>query len=197
MSSQVLPSTRGRFIESRSRTSGPLLDIGSDAVSLHSLATRYEALIGVLLAVGEYHDLGDLLAQLTTELGRVLRFDAIGLSQCDEIADRVDLHLAKIDLSVERGTDQAKERTTSAWIHEHHECRDTGYPSETCRTRSPSAQGTYVFRMMSGEGIKAYAALPLIRRNRILGVLELGRRRDEPFAADEVNFLTEVANQVS
>jgi formate hydrogenlyase transcriptional activator len=152
----------------------------------------------VLLAVGEYHDIGELLSHLITELGRVLRFDAIGLSQYDEIADSVEMHFAKIDFSVERGTDDAKKRMTSAWIYEHHDRPDTRSPSQAFRTRRPSIQATSGFSAaMYGEGIKTFSALPLIRRNRVLGVLELGRRRDEPFTQDEVNFLTQVATQVS
>ncbi|MCU1287244.1 MAG: transcriptional regulator, NifA subfamily, Fis Family [Acidobacteriales bacterium] len=201
MSSQALASTRGRLVESRTTTSNPLLEIGRGPFSQQSqqpLANRHEVLMRVLLAVGEYHDLGELLSHLTTELGGFLRFDAIGLSQFDEIADRVDLHLAKVAFSAELGTDDAKRSTTSAWIHEHHECLDTRFPSEAYRTPSSSTQGSCASSaVMSGEGIKTYTALPLIRRNRVLGLMELGRRREEPFTPDEVTFLTQVANQVS
>jgi formate hydrogenlyase transcriptional activator len=199
MNSHALAFGKGQF-DSRSK-SGSLLEIGRDLVSQalqQSLAARYEALIRVSLAIGEYHDVEELLTHLTVELGRVLRFDAIGLSQYDETADRIDLHLAKTDFFVERGTHEAKERETSAWFFEHHEHPDTRYPIEAFRTRQPSIQGTSVFSTaICGEGIKAFTALPLTRRNRLLGVLELGRRRDEPFTRDDVTFLMQVANQVA
>jgi len=39
--------------------------------------------------------------------------------------------------------------------------------------------------------------LPLINRNRPLGILKLARREDKPFSQDEVEFLTQLANQVA
>jgi len=198
MSSRALAFTRGRPIESLSSANVPLLEIVRDPVPQQPLAARSEILMRVLLAIGEYHEIGELLSHLVTELERVLTFDAIGLSQYDEIADSIEMHLAKTHLSVECQIDEGKKRATSAWIHEHHERPDTRFPSEASRTRRPSTQGTCAFStVVSGVGIRAYIALPLVRRRRVLGALELGRRRDEPFTQDEVKFLTQVANQVS
>ena len=47
------------------------------------------------------------------------------------------------------------------------------------------------------EGIQAVCHLPLIGKNRVLGALSLGRLEDIPFTADDVEFLTQVANQVA
>jgi formate hydrogenlyase transcriptional activator len=47
------------------------------------------------------------------------------------------------------------------------------------------------------EGIQAVCHLPLIGKNRVLGVLNLGRLEDVPFTIDDVEFLTQVANQVA
>ncbi len=51
--------------------------------------------------------------------------------------------------------------------------------------------------MIAGEGLQAHCLLPLISRNRILGVLGLGRQRENAFSRDDVEFLTQVANQVA
>jgi formate hydrogenlyase transcriptional activator len=47
------------------------------------------------------------------------------------------------------------------------------------------------------EGIQAVSHLPLIGKNRVLGALSLGRLEDVPFTVDDVEFLTQVANQVA
>ncbi len=47
------------------------------------------------------------------------------------------------------------------------------------------------------EGFQALCDVPLVSRNRTLGVLCLGRLRDEPFTAEEVDFLRQVAAQVA
>ena len=47
------------------------------------------------------------------------------------------------------------------------------------------------------EGIQAVCHLPLIGKNRMLGALSLGRLEDVPFTVDDVEFLTQVANQVA
>jgi formate hydrogenlyase transcriptional activator len=47
------------------------------------------------------------------------------------------------------------------------------------------------------EGIQAVCHVPLIGKNRTLGALSLGRLEDVPFTVDDVEFLTQVANQVA
>ena len=47
------------------------------------------------------------------------------------------------------------------------------------------------------EGLKTGCILPLVSRNRILGVLSLGRREENPFGQGDIEFLTQVASQIS
>jgi formate hydrogenlyase transcriptional activator len=47
------------------------------------------------------------------------------------------------------------------------------------------------------EGVKSGCLLPLISRNRVLGVLALGRRDDHAFDDEEVEFLSQIANQIA
>jgi formate hydrogenlyase transcriptional activator len=51
-------------------------------------------------------------------------------------------------------------------------------------------------RAAVAEGTKALCHLPLPGRDRVLGVLTLGRRNDRPFSQDEFEFLGQVAKQV-
>ena len=47
------------------------------------------------------------------------------------------------------------------------------------------------------EGLTSGIGLPLLSRNRVLGVLALGRREETPFRADDIAFLKQVAGQIA
>jgi formate hydrogenlyase transcriptional activator len=47
------------------------------------------------------------------------------------------------------------------------------------------------------EGLKSFCFLPLINRNRAIGVLVLGRLRDDAFRQADISFLTQTANQIA
>jgi PAS domain S-box-containing protein len=47
------------------------------------------------------------------------------------------------------------------------------------------------------EGIKTGCILPLVSRNRVLGVLCLGRLEENAFGQDDIGFLTQVASQIA
>src|SRR5262249_35554517 len=46
-----------------------------------------------------------------------------------------------------------------------------------------------VYQMILAEGFKAQAFVPVLSRGRALGVMALGRREDNPFSPQEVEFL--------
>ncbi len=48
-----------------------------------------------------------------------------------------------------------------------------------------------------GEGINSFCDVPLISKDRLLGVLAVAKREENAFDADTVKFLTQVANQVA
>jgi len=47
------------------------------------------------------------------------------------------------------------------------------------------------------EGLKTGCGLPLISRDRVLGVLALGRRDETPFSPEDIQFLAQVASQIA
>jgi PAS domain S-box-containing protein len=47
------------------------------------------------------------------------------------------------------------------------------------------------------EGLKTGCILPLVSRNRVLGVLCLGRLEENAFSQDDIGFLTQVASQIA
>ena len=83
---------------------------------------------------------------------------------------------------------------------------DGTHPGEAFRTRKPvvkihhdSSEDRYPehYQRVVGEGVKSGCLVPLISRDRALGVLALGRRQEKDFDREEVEFLCQVAGQVA
>ncbi|HEV2423304.1 MAG TPA: sigma 54-interacting transcriptional regulator [Terriglobia bacterium] len=53
------------------------------------------------------------------------------------------------------------------------------------------------FRRIVAQGLRAGCILPLVSRDRVLGTLNVGTRRETSFTADDVDLLTQVANQIA
>ena len=54
-----------------------------------------------------------------------------------------------------------------------------------------------MYKKASAEGLNSFCDVPLVSRNRLLGVLAVARREENAFDQDEIAFLTQVANQVA
>jgi formate hydrogenlyase transcriptional activator len=52
-------------------------------------------------------------------------------------------------------------------------------------------------RHLFGEGLRSFVSLPLISRQKILGTLNLGARREDLFSADDVAMLAQAAGQIA
>jgi formate hydrogenlyase transcriptional activator len=54
-----------------------------------------------------------------------------------------------------------------------------------------------MYRKATAEGLNSFCDVPLVSRNRLLGVLAVARREENAFDQDEIAFLIQVANQVA
>jgi formate hydrogenlyase transcriptional activator len=61
----------------------------------------------------------------------------------------------------------------------------------------PSQMSPEMYRKATGEGLNSFCDIPLMGRNRLLGVLAVAKREEDAFDRDEIAFLTQVANQVA
>ncbi|MGC2111109.1 MAG: sigma 54-interacting transcriptional regulator, partial [Candidatus Korobacteraceae bacterium] len=61
----------------------------------------------------------------------------------------------------------------------------------------PAEMPPEMYRKASAEGLNSFCDMPLISRDRLLGVLAVAKREENAFDDDEVAFLTQVANQVA
>jgi formate hydrogenlyase transcriptional activator len=61
----------------------------------------------------------------------------------------------------------------------------------------PSQMPPEMYRKATGEGLNSFCDIPLISKNRLLGVLAVAKREENAFDDHAVAFLTQVANQVA
>jgi formate hydrogenlyase transcriptional activator len=61
----------------------------------------------------------------------------------------------------------------------------------------PSRYLPEVYEMIRAEGFQAQGFVPILSHGRALGVMALGRRVNDPFGPEEVDFLSHVASQIA
>jgi formate hydrogenlyase transcriptional activator len=138
-------------------------------------------------------ELRDLLRAISASVRRVMHCDVAGVALPDAEGDR--LRLYALDFPDSKG-----------FVQEGHLLPIAGSPlGRVFQTGKPLLQGRpdpaelapEVYRVAAGEGFASGCTLPLISRNRILGVLSLGRRQENAFTQEDVDFLAQVASQVA
>jgi formate hydrogenlyase transcriptional activator len=133
-------------------------------------------------------DLRELLRAISASIRRVMQCDGVGVGLPD--ADH-KLQLYALDYPDGKGT-----------IYEGYRGSDHGETAaeEVFRTGQPlnlkAGELTNDLAAVE-EGAQALCHLPLIARDRVLGVLTLGRREDRAFTEDELEFLKQVSSQVA
>jgi formate hydrogenlyase transcriptional activator len=138
-------------------------------------------------------ELRDLLRAISQDVRRVMQCDYAGLSLPD--AENKQLRLCALDFPGGKG-----------FFHEELVYSIEGSPSGTAfRTMKPlTLQSPFdgwldspIAQIAVREGLKSVCCLPLISRDRAIGVLVLGRLRDDAFSKADISFLSQVANQLA
>jgi formate hydrogenlyase transcriptional activator len=160
---------------------------------LQSKNDRLRLLLDVTNQVVSNLELRDLLRAISQDVRRVMQCDYAGLSLPD--AENKQLRLYAVDFPAGKG-----------FLQEELVYSMEGTPSGTAfRTMKPlTLQSPFtgwlnypIVQIAVREGLKSVCCLPLISRNRAIGVLVLGRLRDDAFSQADLEFLSQVANQVA
>jgi formate hydrogenlyase transcriptional activator len=163
----------------------------------HALARerdRLRLLLEVNNALVSTLDLRELLAAIATCLRRVMHHEYTALALFDSTTDQLRLHaldfpkgkgFIKEDMLVPlEGTAQGEVLTTRKAL--------VVSPADTPRFRSSE-----IARRAMAEGLQSACILPLATSTRTLGTLTLGRMRESAFTQEDLDLLTQVANQIS
>src|SRR5919109_260043 len=154
---------------------------------------RLRLLLEVTNSVIANLELRDVLRTVSATLRRVMHCDVAGVLLPD--AEHHQLRVYALDFPDSQGFIQEEALIPLAGSLPGRVFQ-TGKPVVLDRS-DPAEVSPEEYCMIAGEGLQAHCLLPLISRNRILGVLGLGRQREHAFSPDDVDFLAQVANQVA
>jgi formate hydrogenlyase transcriptional activator len=152
---------------------------------------RLQLLLDVTNQVVSNLQLRDLLQAISASVRRVMQCDLVDVVLPDSEANRLQIFV--LDFPESKGFIQEEYismeeslcgfvfRSGKAW---------TGGVSDVLKLGLKAAP-------VIPEGLKAGCILPLVRRNRVLGLLGLGRREKDAFSQADMEFLAQVANQIA
>ena len=138
----------------------------------------------------EFHD---LLRAASGSVRRVMGCDAAAVMLVDDEGTHLLVHA--LDYPESRGifTEGA---TIPIEASMPGEAFNSGKPIVVNRL-DPAEISPEMYRKAVGEGLNSFCDIPLISKDRLLGVLAVAKREENAFDEDEVAFLTQVANQVA
>jgi formate hydrogenlyase transcriptional activator len=160
---------------------------------LRSKNDRLRLLLDVTNQLVSNLELRDLLRAVSQDVRRVMQCDYAGLSLPD--ADNKELRLYAVAFPEGKG-----------FLQEDLVYPIEGSPSGAAfRSMKPmTLQSPFhgwlhypIVQIAVQEGLKSFCFLPLISRNRAIGTLVLARLRDDAFTQADIDFLSQVANQIA
>jgi formate hydrogenlyase transcriptional activator len=154
--------------------------------------TRLKLILDLNNSVVSTLELRKVLQAISPSIRKVMRVDTVALSLPD--ADGRHLQLQTLDFPDSKGLlhqDMVSPvegslggqvlRSGKLWVGDICEYRRLGFSAE----------------IASGEGMETFCMLPLIRRNRTLGILTLARLQKNAFTPPEIEFLSQIAGQIA
>ncbi len=152
---------------------------------------RLHLLLEVTNSVVSHLDLRQLFQAISATLRRVMSCDYVGLALWD--LERHQLRLYAVDFPASKGFLQ-EDMLFSIEGSASGKVVQTGKPLVLS---GPTWIDSEIYRVGAVERFQSGCFLPLISRNRVLGVLQLTRLQEQAFTQDDVDFLSQVANQVA
>jgi formate hydrogenlyase transcriptional activator len=166
-----------------------------DARTLHGQLQHERDLLRSLLdlnnSIVSNLDLAELFKTVSTNLRQVMHCDGVIIYLPDSKSNQ--LRVYALDFPSSKGLIQEEAlismeglhgmvyRTGKLWMGNIHDIPES----------HPRA------KLTAAEGFKFICIMPLITRNRVLGVVTVGRKGELPFSRDDSDFLTQVASQVA
>lgn len=158
---------------------------------------RLQLLLHVTNQVVSNLELREVMRAVSREVRRVMQCDYAGLSLPDS-QDKEKLRLYALDFPEGKGL-MREELTYSM------ERSPSGRAFRTMKALTLQSPFTGwvedgvapIVQIAVREGLKSVCCLPLISRDRAIGVLVLGRLHDDAFTEDDVHFLGQIASQVA
>ena len=157
-----------------------------------SAATRYESLVGVSNAIGTHRDPQDLFGALVRELHRVVRFDYIGVSIRDEKSNTFHRYFvdAETEAAIPPDPELTMEESDAWWVYQNQEPLVTSLEARDARFSK-------LQEVLKKYGVHCLCTLPLTTAHSKVGTLTFGSKAPDIYTAEEVQFLSVVAEQIA
>jgi formate hydrogenlyase transcriptional activator len=160
------------------------------AVPLHE--TRYETLIRVSNAIGTHRDPKELFGALVRELHRVVQFDHVGVSIYDQKLNTFHRHFvdAETEADILPDPELKMEESDVWWVYQNQEPLVTSLATQdahVCKFRE----------ILKKHGIRSVCTLPLTTAHSKVGALTFASKASDIYTAEEVHFLSVVAEQIA
>ena len=138
-------------------------------------------------------ELHDLLHAASGSVRRVMDCDAAAIMLADSEGKQLRVHA--LDFPDSRGIfiEGVTSRSKAPCRETHSRAESRWSSIASIRAEMPPE----MYAKASAEGLNSFCDMPLISKNRLLGVLAVARHEENAFDEDEVAFLTQVANQVA
>ena len=170
-----------------------VLDAAANFHSSERLQDRLQLILDLTNQVVSNLELGELLHAISASVRRVMECDAAAVMLPD--AEDKHLRVHALDFPDSRGV----------FIEGAMVPIEGTLPGDAFQTGKsivinrldPETIPIEMYRKAKSEGLNSFCDLPLVSRKRLLGVLAVARREEDTFDDDQVNFLTQVANQVA
>jgi formate hydrogenlyase transcriptional activator len=157
-----------------------------------SASTRYESLVGVSNAIGRHRNPQDLFSALVRELHRVVQFHYVGVSIRDERSNTFHRHSidAETETAVPPDPELAMEESDAWWVYQNQEPLVTSLEIRDARFSKFQ-------EILKKYGVRCVCTLPLTTAHSKVGTLTFASKAPDIYTAEEVHFLSVVAEQIA
>ncbi len=157
-----------------------------------SAAARFESLVAVSKAIGTHRDPHELFSTLVKELHRVVRFDYIGVHIRDEKSNTFHRHSidAETEAAIPPDPELAMEESDAWWVYQNQEFLITSLEARDARCSKFQ-------EVLKKYGIRCVCTLPLTTAHSKVGTLTFAGKAPDIYTAEEVCFLSLVAEQIA
>jgi formate hydrogenlyase transcriptional activator len=164
----------------------------SEILAVPAPETRYETLIRVSNAIGTYRDPQDLFRALMRELHRVVQFNHVGVSIYDEKSNTFRRHFvdAETEADILPDPELKMEESDVWWVYHNQEPLVTSLATQ-------DAQVCKFREILKKHGIRSVCTLPLTTAHSKVGALTFASKTADIYTAEEVHFLSVVAEQIA
>ncbi len=138
-------------------------------------------------------ELRELLRAISASIRRVMECDGVSISL--PTSEATTFKIYALDFPQAKGLIQ-EELTLSSHAPAFERAVNALKPV-VVNPLDPSEYSPESYRIVAGEGIKAQCLVPLVSRGRVLGMLILGRMEEHAFCSEELEFLGQMAGQIS